>query len=85
MEIGDLFVKKQTSEMSFAERAAVREYARHAQWRAALNAVALESKIVVIAARQLKSGKSLEDEDERRLDVALARIENARDVLNGKN
>lgn len=85
MEIGDLFVRKPTNKMTFAERAALREQGRQAQWKAALNVVGLETKIVVIAGRSIKAGKSLDDEDEKRLDEALERIDTAREVLNGKN
>jgi hypothetical protein len=85
LSLGDLFVKKPTASMTFAERSALREHARQAQWKAALNVVGLETKIVVIAGRTIKSGKLLDDEDEKRLDEALERIDSARDVLNGKN
>jgi hypothetical protein len=84
LEIGDLFVRKPTKDMSFAERAALREHGRQAQWKAALNVVGFETKIVVIAGRTIKSGKTLDDEDEKRLDEALERIDGAREVLNGK-
>jgi hypothetical protein len=85
LSLGDLFVKKPTASMTFGERSALREHARQAQWRAALNVVGLESKIIVIAGRTIKSGKTLDDEDEKRLDEALERIDSAREVLSGKN
>src|SRR6185437_3793894 len=37
LSMADLFVKRPTADMSFAERAALKEYAKQAQWRAALN------------------------------------------------
>lgn len=84
LEVGDLFVRKPTANMTFAERAALREHARQAQWKAALNVLGLETKIVVIAGRQIKQLKQLNDEDEQRLDVALQRIDDAREVLCGR-
>jgi DNA primase len=84
MEIGDLFVKKPTKDMSFAERSALREHGRQARWRAALNAMGLETKIVVIAGRQIKKQEPLNEDDERRLDEALERIDSAREVLNAQ-
>jgi len=84
LEFADLFVRKPTSNMSYAERAALREHARQAQWRAALNVIGFEAKIVVIAGRDIKAGKALNDTDELRLDEALIRIDDAREVFNGR-
>jgi hypothetical protein len=39
LQVGDLFVKRPTADMSFAERAALKESTRQAQWKAALNAL----------------------------------------------
>ena len=66
LELSDLFVKKPTTNTAFAERAALREHARQAQWRAALNMIAYESTIIVIAARMLKRGEPLDASDENR-------------------
>jgi hypothetical protein len=81
LSIGDLFVKRPTAEMTFAERAALREHGKQAQVKAALNVLGLEAKIVVIAGKQIKAQRPLNDEDEKRLDTALQRIDGARGVL----
>ena len=51
-EIANLFLKRPTADMSFAERAALKEHAKQAHWKAALNTLPLEVKIVQIAAHQ---------------------------------
>lgn len=84
LSIADLFVKRPAADMSFAERAALREYAKQAQWRAALNVLALEAKIVLIAARETKVGKSLDAEDSHRVHEAVIRIDSAMEVLCGR-
>jgi len=84
LELSDLFIRKPTANMTFAERAALREHARQAQWKAALNVLGLETKIVVIGGRQIKQRTPLNDDDEQRLDIALQRIDDAREVLYGR-
>lgn len=83
LEIGDLFPQRQR-DYSEAGRAQARAAFRQSGWVAALNVLGLESKIVVIAGRQIKRRQQLSDEDERRLDEALNRIDSAREVLNGR-
>jgi len=83
LTLADLFVRRPTSEMTFAERAALREHARQSQWRAALNVFALEAKIVQIAAHDAVAGKPINADDCRRLCDACARIDAAREVLCG--
>jgi len=84
LTIGDLFIRRPTSEMTFAERAALRERGRQAQWCAALNVLGLESKIVQIAARDVRCGKRLSEEDTERLILACNRIDDAREALYGR-
>jgi hypothetical protein len=67
--------------MSFAERGALREQGRQAQWRAALNVLALEAKIVQIAAHELALGKPLDSDDRQRIGVACKRIDEAQGVF----
>jgi hypothetical protein len=83
LEVSDLFVKRPTAEMSFAERAALREHARQSQWRAALNVIGYEAKLAQIAAREVVAGRKLEDDDCKRLMLACNRIDDAREVLYG--
>jgi hypothetical protein len=84
LQLSDLFVKKPTANMTFAERSALREHGRQAQWKAALNVLAYESTIIVIAARMLKNGEPLDASDEHRVDQALERITSAQEVLNAR-
>ena len=81
LTIGDLFVKRPTSDMTFAERSALREQGRQAQWRAALNVMSLEAKIIQLAAHDLLTGKPLAQDDRQRLVVACGRIDAAQEVL----
>lgn len=81
LTVADLFVRRPTSEMSFAERGALREQGRQAQWRAALNVLALEAKIVQIAAHELALGKPLDSDDRQRIGVACKRIDEAQGVF----
>ena len=85
LQMADLFVKRPTADMSFAERAALKEHARQSQWKAALNVIALESKIVHIAAREIAANKTLPDDDLERLARAVALIDHAQGVLCGKS
>jgi hypothetical protein len=84
LDIGDLFVRKPTASMSFAERAALKQHAKQAQWAAALNVLSFKSTIVRIVAAQLSRKEPLSDEDHARFDLACERISSARVVLNAR-
>lgn len=79
--VPDLFPPRITANMSTAERNALREHAKQAQWKAALNALQLEVGVVHIAARTLAEGQALTDDDLKRVGVACDRIRDAREVL----
>ncbi len=81
LTVGDLFAKRLTTNMGTAERNALREHAKQAQWRAALNALQLEVGVVHIAARQLAGGQPLQPDDLKRVGVACDRIRDAKEVL----
>jgi hypothetical protein len=81
LEIADLFVKRPTADMSLTERAALKEYARQAQWKAALNVLALEATIINIAAQELRQGKKLDPDDCARIAHAAEVINEAKGVL----
>jgi len=81
LSLADLFVKRPSESMTFAERAALREYGRQAQWRAALNVTGFEAKIVLAAAGLIHKRETLTADDLRRLAEAVHRIDNAREVL----
>lgn len=85
LTLADLFPKRPTASMSFAERAALREHGRQAQWRAALNVLGFEAKIVQIFGRDLMAKRVPTDEDCERLILACNRIDDAREVLNARS
>ena len=85
LQIADLFVRRPTESMTFAERAALREQSRQSQWRAALNVMTLETKIVQIAASEVAAWKQLPADDMDRLARAVALIDHAQGVLCGKS
>jgi hypothetical protein len=81
LSLASLYPQRDRRDMTPAERAEMRAHSRMAGWTAILGTIGLESKIVVIAGRQIKAGKPLSDEDERRLDEALINIDAGREVL----
>jgi hypothetical protein len=81
LSLASLYPERNRRDMTPAERSEMRAHARMANWVAVLGVVGLEAKVVIIAGRQIKAGKALNDEDERRLDEALIRIDSAREVL----
>lgn len=66
------------------QRRQSQQWAREARWAAALPALALESMVVVVAARQTLAGDPLSAEDMQRLIVASERIDDSRAVLNAR-
>jgi hypothetical protein len=81
LSLADLFVKRDLADLSLTERAAMREHARQARWRAALNVVGFEAKVVVAAAGLMLHNEQLDDDELRRLGEATALIDSAREVL----
>jgi hypothetical protein len=63
------------------ERKETRQRVREANWSAALSVLALEARVVLVAARQLKYWQTLDEDDDRRLLEALKRIESAANIL----
>lgn len=84
LEMSDLFPKRETKEMSLAERRQLRQQAKHSQWAAALGVLELEARILAVAADQIAEGEPLNDLDRQRLVQAQERITGARLVLNGQ-
>ena len=66
------------------ERRAVRQRMREAGWAAALDLLAFEATIVGIAGEQIAGGEPLSDADLIRVRQAVARIGDARGVLNAR-
>ncbi len=63
------------------EDRAARKAIREIGWSAALSTLAVESKVVAIAAREILSKWFLKDEDVARLEVAMSRVDGAATVL----
>jgi hypothetical protein len=84
LTVNDLFARRVEANMTLAQKRELREAARQAQWRAALDALQLEISVVHIAALQVAAGESLASDDLQRVGTACDRIRNAREVLNGK-
>lgn len=84
LEIGDLFIRRPTANMTHAERSALRERGRQAQWKAALAVLDLEATVIQIAAGQVLKNEPLNAEDFERVVLASNRITDARSVLNAR-
>lgn len=84
LQMSDLFPKRESKDMTPAERRQLRQQAKQSQWAAALNVLSLEARIVAVAADQIAQAEPLNDSDRDRLGLALERITGARLVLNGR-
>lgn len=80
LTIADLFPERLVADTP-DERRRRQRLARESQWGAALEALDLESAVVLVAAKQLQQGELLSDEDALRFLQAIRRIEAARQVL----
>lgn len=83
LELADLFperLKPSTPE----ERRLARQHASEARWMAAARVLNEEAAVSLIAAKMISQGKELTIEDIRRLSLAYARIDEARETLNGR-
>jgi hypothetical protein len=80
LRLSDLFPTR-LREMTVAERREAFNRTLMAQWRAALEVVCTEIAFPCLALRKLAGGEALSQEDEARLQVAEARIDDARNVL----
>lgn len=80
LELRDLFPQR-LPDLTREGRAEARLVWKQAGWAAALNVVAREATVTLIAARMVASGGSLNGEDSHRLSLAVDRIEGARGVL----
>lgn len=80
LRLGDLFPIR-LAPMTEAERREAKRRMQESGWRAALDVLAVEAAIVQIAGRQMTKGNALNDEDGKRLSVAVERIGECRQVL----
>lgn len=80
LTLGDLFPERLVADTP-EDRKRRQRLAREAQWGAALEMLALESTIVLMAAKQFQKGLQLSDEDTLRFFQATKRIEECRAIL----
>jgi hypothetical protein len=81
LRVGDLFVRRDLRGMSPSERGQLRQAALLPRWRAALDVLATEATVLLIAACQLGGGAPLDDTDLTRLRMAAVRVFDAAEVL----
>ena len=67
------------------ERRQARQWAQEARWKAALEVLAVEVSVIFLAGRQLATWQPLSDEDDKRLALAVQRVRDSREVLNGRS
>jgi hypothetical protein len=84
LEMGDLFPKRISHYTPPAERRRLRELARQSQFKAAIPSLYTEGLVVQLAAGQLSKGKPLSEADDKRLMMAIDRIESAKGVFCGR-
>jgi hypothetical protein len=84
LTVGDLFQRRDLKSMSPSERSQLRQAALIPRWRAALDVLATEAGVVLIAANQLGDGLSLSDTGLSRLRVAALRVFDAQEVLHAR-
>lgn len=81
LQVGDLFVRKDLRSMTPAERSQLRQAALLPRWRAALDVLATEASVLLIAACQLGDGDLLDDVELTRMRVAALKVFDAQAVL----
>jgi DNA primase len=80
MQLADLFAER-LAPATPEQRRDLRERARQAEWRAALNVLGAEAAVLAAVAAQLQAGQALAPPDADRLALAATRIDDARVVL----
>lgn len=84
LELADLFEKPITSNMTPAQKRDLRERRLQSQWRAALDVLAFEATVVLMAvAKSCEEG--ITKADFERLKLAVERVADAREVLHAKH
>lgn len=84
LTVGDLFVRRDLRTMTPVERSQLRQVALLPRWRAALEVLAHETNVVLIAANVVAGGEELAEADRTRLRVAALRIFDAQEALNAR-
>jgi len=84
LALGDLFPER-IAPTTPEERRQARQWAQEARWKAALEVLAVEVSVIFLAGRQLATWQPLSDEDDKRLALAVQRVRDSREVLNGRS
>ena len=84
LTVGDLFPTRDLRSLTPEQRREVRRAAAIPKWAAALDVLALEARVVLLAATQIDDGHPLHPNDLSRLRVAALRIFDAREVLHAR-
>lgn len=81
LTLADLYERRDLRSLKREERAANREHAKQAQWRAALAVLSHETGVVLAAVNKLGDGATLSDEEVQRIRLAALRVFDAGEVL----
>ncbi|MFK2876869.1 hypothetical protein [Rhodanobacter hydrolyticus] len=84
LKVGDLFPRTDTRSLTPQQRREFRQTAMIPRCRAALNVLATESTVLLLAADQLSDGHPLSPNDLTRVRVAALRVFDAKEVLGAR-
>ena len=84
LEVGDLYQRRDLKSMTPAERRQLRQAALLPKWRAALDVLVTEARVLLLAANQLADNTPLSDADLTRVRVAHLRVFDALEVLHAR-
>lgn len=85
LTVSDLFVRRDLRSMTPAQRSQLRQAALLPRWRAALEMLAHEAAVLLVAANKVSEGVALDEEELTRLRVSTARVFECSEVLtNGR-
>lgn len=84
LQVCDLFVRKDLRSMTPSERSQLRQAALLPRWRAALDMLATEANVLLIAANQLGDSHPLDFADLTRVRLGALRIFDAAEVLHAR-
>lgn len=80
LSMGDLFPER-IAPQTPAERAQARQWARDANWSAAIGVLSVEATVCEVAMTMIERGEPLSGDDIERVRIAAGRIHAAREVL----
>jgi hypothetical protein len=83
LEFADIMPERLTHKATPEQRKKWRQDAIHRDWAESLKDFWFECRVVWVAGKQMRTGQALNDEEDKRLDLALVRITSIRDMFNG--